>query len=143
MTKGGDVSRYHFRQAFNLLYSYQRTFRDKNDDAANLFNLSRGVSSISFKFLLHTILVSRKCGGDCFSPCDDGLKIVSGIENMQSLIFLFSKTRNYNSLIKMKHLGNPGYNMLTLYNDLVTLQFAKTKTVLDIYDHRQNILEKL
>ena len=43
----------------------------------------------------------------------------------------------------MKHLGNPGYNMLTLYNDLVTLQFAKTKTVLDIYDHRQNILEKL
>ena len=43
----------------------------------------------------------------------------------------------------MKHLCNPGYKMLTPYNNVVTLQFAKTKTVLDIYDHGQNISEKL
>ena len=81
--------------------------------------------------------------GTVFLHVTIGLKIVSGIENMQSLIFLFNKTRNYNSLIKMKHLCNPGYKMLTLYNNVVTLQFAKTKTVLDIYDHGQNISEKL
>ena len=47
------------------------------------------------------------------------------------------------SLIKTKHLYNHGYNMLKLCNVLVTAQFAKTKAVLDIYNHGQNILDKL
>ena len=33
--------------------------------------------------------------------------------------------------------------MLKLYNVLVTVQFAKTKTILDIYDYGQNILDKI
>ena len=34
----------------------------------------------------------------------------------------------------MKHLYNPGYNMLKLCKVLVMVQFAKTKTVLGTYD---------
>ena len=72
MTKGGDIN--HIITSVKS-YSWIIIFRPEsvlrqNDDVTNLFNFLRGISSVSFKFLFHTISESWKYGGDWFFPTE-------------------------------------------------------------------------
>ena len=72
MTKGGDIN--HIITSIKsyswiIIFSPKSVLR-QNDGVTDLFNLLRGNSSVSFKFLLHTISGSWKCGGDWFFPND-------------------------------------------------------------------------
>ena len=68
MTKGGDTN--HIitsvkSYSWIIIFGPESVLR-QNNDVTNLFNFWRGISSVSFKFLLHTISGSWKYGGDWF-----------------------------------------------------------------------------